>query len=132
MVTTMTLKKILIADDEMAVQTVAKIALEQMGQYEVQVCKHGKEVLETLPGWKPDLIVLDAMMPVMDGPMTLKYIRKLSNYQDTPIVFLVDKSNEHESDILQSLGAIGVITKPFNPLTLVKTLQDLWKAGKAA
>ena len=128
----MTLTRILLADDEKAVQTVAKIALEQVGHFEVKLCQNGKEVMKTVADWKPDLILLDVMMPVMDGPMTLKYLRQIRAFADIPVIFLIDKLDEQESEALQSLGAIGVISKPFNPLKLVDTLKQLWRAARAA
>jgi len=76
----------------------------------------------------PDLLLLDVMMPGMDGPSTLKALRELSLLNGVPVVFITAKVQPSEIEHLKSLGADAVIAKPFNPMTLADQVQSIWKA----
>ncbi|MBT3305669.1 MAG: response regulator, partial [Alphaproteobacteria bacterium] len=85
---TETLQKILYVEDEADIQTVAKLALESVGGFEVMICSSGAEALEKAPLFKPDILLLDVMMPGMDGPDTLVALLKIEELKGTPAIFL--------------------------------------------
>jgi two-component system, OmpR family, response regulator len=120
------LKRILYVDDEPDIRTVARMALETVGRFTVKLCASGAEALGEAPGFAPDLILLDVMMPEMDGPATLAALRQLPECATTPVVFLTAKVQSSEVEDLKSLGAIEVVAKPFKPMQLPQTLREIW------
>lgn len=120
------LKRILYVEDEPDIQAVAKIALEAVGGFTVALCSSGRQALEVAPQFKPDLILLDVMMPDMDGPSTLKALRSMPQTTATPVIFMTAKVQPHEMTLYKALGAIGVIPKPFDPMTLSQNITRLW------
>jgi len=120
------LNKILCVEDEADIQAVAKVALEAIGNFTVQMCSSGQEALDTLPGYAPDLILLDVMMPGMDGPTTLEAVRKLDGYADIPVIFMTAKVMESDREHYMHLGAAGIIAKPFDPMTLTNQIREIW------
>lgn len=127
-----TLNKILLVEDEPDIQTITKMALEALGGFQVQVCSCGREAVECAPRYLPDLILLDVMMPGLDGPNTLKELRKIASMMHTPVIFMTAKVQRHEIDQYKSLGALDVIAKPFDPMTLATNIRQIWQtaAGK--
>lgn len=121
------LKNILYAEDEEDIRAIAQIALEDIGGLHVIYCVNGKQVLEQLAHTKPDLLLLDVMMPEMDGPATLRELRKNPNYADIPAIFMTAKIQANEIVEYKQLGAIDVIAKPFDPMTLAEILKNAWK-----
>ena len=121
------LEKILCVEDEADIQTVAKMALETVGGFDVEICGSGEEALQKAPAFCPDLILLDVMMPGMDGVATYRAVRELPEAVDTPIVFMTAKSQAHEVEQLLELGALGVISKPFDPIQLSSQVTSLWE-----
>ena len=126
-VPTMTLKKILYAEDEPDIQAVAKLALEMVGGFEVLICGNGVEALKQVSGFAPDLILLDVMMPAMDGPTTLKNLRANPATASIPVIFLTAKVQPTEVTQYQTQGALDVIAKPFDPMTLAAQVRALWE-----
>lgn len=122
------LSKILYVEDEPDIQTIAKLALETIGGFTLEVCSSGKEALEKGQDFTPDLILMDVMMPGMDGPTTFTELRKLVGLADTPIVFMTAKVQPQEIAELKKLGAIEVIAKPFDPMTLSEKIEGIWQA----
>ena len=120
------LKRILYVEDEPDIQAVAKLALEALGGFEVKVCSSGKEALESVVAFSPDLILLDVMMPGMDGPTTLKAMRGLPELTQTPVVFMTAKVQPQEILEYKNLGAVDVIPKPFDPMTLADNVKQIW------
>ncbi len=119
------LHRILIVDDEPDILTVTRMTLCAGGDYEVETCQSGGEALVLAPQFEPDLILLDVMMPEMDGPTTLKGLRADSRTATTPVVFMTAKTMRHEIERYLDLGAVGVIPKPYNPRTLVEELERI-------
>jgi two-component system, OmpR family, response regulator len=119
--------RILMVEDDPDIQTIAQIALEAVGGFTVQTCSTGKQALETLAKSVPDLILLDVMMPDMDGPAVLQAMRKNEATSKTPIIFMTAKAQPQELYQFKQLGAMGVIPKPFDPMTLADTIRDIWK-----
>jgi CheY-like chemotaxis protein len=125
-VTTPVLRRILMVEDEEDIQVVASLALEAVGGYEVQVCSSGMEAIAQAPQIEPDLLLLDVMMPEMDGPSTLRALRQLPGTAHTPVIFMTAKVQPQEVAHYKELGAIGVVSKPFDPMTLAATINDIW------
>ncbi|MBB5022500.1 response regulator [Desulfurispira natronophila] len=123
----MTLERILYVEDETDIQAVARMALEMVGGYTLQICSSGQEALEAAPAFDPHLILLDVMMPGMDGPTTLQNLRQLDAFASTPAIFMTAKVQPAEVAHYKSLGAIGVIAKPFDPMSLSNQIKELWE-----
>lgn len=121
------LKRILYVEDEPDIQTIAKMALEMIGGFEVTVCNSGDEALQQAETANPQLILLDVMMPRMDGPTTLQHLKQIPRFQATPVVFMTAKAQPKEIEHFISLGAVDVIAKPFDPMTLPDQLRVIWK-----
>lgn len=122
------LTKILYVEDEPDIQAVASIALKDVGGFTLEVCSSGAEALEKAADYNPDLLLLDVMMPEMDGPSTLSALRKLPETANTPAIFMTAKVQTHEVEHFKSIGAVDVVAKPFDPMTLAQTLRDIWQA----
>lgn len=122
----MILERILYVEDEPDIQAVAKIALEVVGGFQVMICSSGADALEKVSGFAPDLILLDVMMPSMDGPTTLKHFRANPDTVSIPVIFLTAKVQPSEVTQFQSLGALDVIAKPFDPMTLSEQVTKIW------
>ena len=121
------LKRILYAEDEPDIQAVAKIALETVGGFELKVCNNGEEALANAVSYAPDLLLFDVMMPRMDGPSALKAIKELPEMANTPAIFMTAKVQPTEVAEYKNLGAIDVIVKPFDPMTLAEQIKTIWK-----
>jgi CheY-like chemotaxis protein len=117
--------KVLIVDDEDDVREVVQLSLGRVGGMEVTEASGGPEALGLATGLQPDFILLDMMMPGMDGPATLQALREDASTASIPIVFLTAKAMPSEIERLMELGAAGVITKPFNPMTLASELRSI-------
>jgi two-component system OmpR family response regulator len=120
------LSRILYVEDDPDIQAIAMMVLETISGFTVQACSSGKEALEKAVAFQPDLILLDVMMPGMDGPETLKGLRNSPELQSTPVVFMTAKVQPQEVQGYIALGAVGVIAKPFDPMTLAQELRDIW------
>lgn len=125
------LKRILYAEDEPDIQAVAKLALEMVGGFEVLICGSGADTLAQVGPWRPDIILLDVMMPGMDGPSTLKRLRADPATAAIPIIFLTAKVQPSEVAQYQAMGALDVIAKPFDPMTLAAQVRAIWERAQA-
>jgi CheY-like chemotaxis protein len=117
--------KILYVEDEQDIQTIAKMALEIVGGFEVTICSSGMEALQTVAGFAPDIILLDVMMPGMDGVQTYRALRQLPGFMSTPVVFMTAKVQASEVQDYLDLGAVAVIPKPFDPMALADEVQAI-------
>ncbi len=120
------LQRILLIEDDPDIQAIGKLALEAVGGFTVTVCASGHEALACVSSFAPDLVLLDVMMPGMDGPTTFAALRALPQTAHTPIVFMTAKVQTHELAYYERLGALDVITKPFDPMTLSDTIRAIW------
>ncbi|NWN90159.1 response regulator [Marinobacter adhaerens] len=116
----------MMVEDEPDIRTVAELALENIGGFGLTACESGQQALEKIDECQPQLIILDVMMPGMDGPSTLKAIRRLPGYASTPVVFMTAKVQDAEIESYLAQGAVAVIPKPFDPLTLADQIRDIW------
>jgi two-component system OmpR family response regulator len=122
-----TLQRILYVEDEPDIQAVAKLALEMVGGFTVKVCSSGEEALKEAAAFAPDMILLDVMMPGMDGPSTLKALREQSALATIPVAFMTAKVQPTEVAHYISLGARDVIAKPFDPMILANQVRAIWE-----
>ena len=125
------LTKILCVEDEPDIQAIAKLALETVGGFTIETCSSGREALLKAPEFGPDLILLDVMMPGMDGPETLQALRALPGFETTPVIFMTAKAMASEIQKYKELGALDVIPKPFDPMTLSDQIKAIWNAPRA-
>ena len=114
----MTARRILIVDDEDDIREVAKVSLEMVGGLEVLTACSGSEAIEKAKAELPDAILLDVMMPDMDGPTTFQKIQADAAIQHIPVIFLTAKVQANDHRKFAELGVSGVIAKPFDPLNL--------------
>lgn len=117
--------KLLYVDDEPDIREVAVMSLEMDPELEVRPVDSGRAALALLDAgdWTPDLIMLDVMMPDMDGPATLAAIRERPATATTPVVFITARAQDRDRERLLGLGAVGVITKPFDPMGLAREVR---------
>jgi CheY-like chemotaxis protein len=120
------LTRILYVEDEPDIQVVARLALEAVGGFTVEVCSSGREALEKFAAFRPQLVLLDVMMPDMDGPTTLGKLRELPDFGATPVIFMTAKVQPQEVASYKQLGAKDVIAKPFDPMSLASTVKGIW------
>ena len=120
------LQRVMCVEDEEDIRTIAELALADVGGLEVMACASGKEALAVVAGFAPDLVVLDVMMPGMDGPAVLAALRGRGDTRHLPVVFMTAKVQPMEVARLQGLGAAGVVAKPFDPMALAGQLRAIW------
>ncbi len=118
--------RILHVEDARSIQAVARMALETLGGFEVLSCLSGQDALDQVQGFNPDFILLDVMMPGMDGPETLSKLRELVDIEQIPVAFMTAKVQPQEVKQYRQLGAREVIVKPFDPMTLAAQVRDIW------
>lgn len=123
------LSKILYVEDDPDIQEVAIMALEMLGGYTLCVCSGGAEAIGAAPDFQPDLILLDVMMPDMDGPTALTHLRALDGLADTPAVFMTAKVMPADIAHYKAMGAADVIAKPFDPMVLATRIGEIWEAA---
>ena len=121
------LNKVLYVEDDADIRAIAELALQDVGGFSARLCSSGAEAVEAAPDFQPDLILLDVMMPEMDGPETLKALRKIEATQTTPVIFMTARIQRTEIDEYLSLGALGVIPKPFDPMTLADEIRRMYQ-----
>lgn len=120
------LKRILYVEDEPDIQAIAKLALEVVGGLELKVCSSGEEALECAESFAPDLFLLDVMMPGLNGPDTLRALQDIPAVAGLPAIFMTAKVQPTEVTAYKALGAIDVIAKPFDPMTLADQIKEIW------
>ena len=120
------LKKILYVEDEPDIQMIARVALENVGGFELCVCSSGAEALKKAETFAPDMFLLDVMMPGMDGPTTLAELRKIPSLSNIPVIFMTAKVQPQEVEHLKSMNVADVIAKPFDPMGLANNIRESW------
>jgi two-component system, OmpR family, response regulator len=124
------LEKILYVEDDPDIQQIAVMVLETISGFTLAACSSGNEAIERAVAFNPDLMLLDVMMPGIDGPETLRALRKFPELANTPAVFMTAKVQPQEVQEYLSMGALAVIAKPFDPMTLAEELRTIWKNRK--
>src|SRR6202163_3230362 len=120
----MTMFRILHIDDEPDIREVVEISLGLDPGFATRSCGSGEEALVAAIDWQPDIILCDVMMPVMDGPATLMRLRENPLTANIPVVFMTARAQTRELDRFRSLGSLGVIPKPFDPMTLAASVRS--------
>lgn len=125
------LNKILHVEDDADIREIAKIALEVIGNFEVNQFSLGHDAIAEAESFAPDLLLLDVMMPAIGGEETLQELRKIRSLDAVPAIFMTAKAHDREKQALMDAGAIAVIVKPFDPTTLAEEIQAIWDQHKA-
>jgi CheY-like chemotaxis protein len=120
----MTVFRILHIDDEPDIREVVEISLGLDQGLVTRSCGSGEEALVAAIDWQPHIILCDVMMPVMDGPATLMRLRQNALTAGIPVIFMTARAQTRELDGFRSLGALGVIPKPFDPMTLAASVRS--------
>jgi len=116
--------RMLYVDDEPDIRMIVEFALEDEQGLTLRLCASGAEALAMVADYQPHLVLLDVMMPNMDGPTTLQQMKQIPALANTLFAFMTAKVQVHEVAHLKSLGAVAVIAKPFDPMTLV---DQIWQ-----
>ena len=122
------LERVLYVDDDDDIREVAELSLTAVAGLSVRLCSTGTEAVAAATAFQPQLIVLDVMMPQMDGPATLAALRADDATRAIPVVFLTAKVQRDEVERYRHLGACDVIAKPFDPMTLGDQLREIWSS----
>jgi len=121
------LQRVLFVDDDEVVQNLVRIALERIGGLSVELVNDSSKAVEGIRGFKPDMVVLDCIMPRLDGVEVFKQMREDPGLAAMPVVFLTVRAHWRTVDELLALGAAGVITKPFAARQLADQLKAIWE-----
>ena len=122
------LKTLLYVDDDPDIREIVQLSLSLDGQLNVITSDGGERALLKMAVEQPDLVVLDVMMPGMDGPTLLRRMRLDPTLAQIPVIFMTAKTSAEETARFRELSAIGVIAKPFDPMSLGKQVRELWEA----
>ena len=120
------LNKILYVEDDEDIQRIVRLSLERIGKMTLQIVGDSSLAMDAVRTHKPDLIMLDWMMPGIDGPTLFKRMRNDPELCSYPVVFITAKASSAEMDELRSMGAAGAISKPFSPKDLPDQLRSIW------
>tara|TARA_R110002072_G_scaffold18858_1_gene70000 strand:- start:779 stop:1153 length:375 start_codon:yes stop_codon:yes gene_type:complete len=118
--------KVLLVDDEDDIRKIAELSLRAVGKFETCVASGGREGIEVARAEAPDLILMDMMMPEIDGLGTLAELRQDPELAEIPVIFMTAKVQKSEVELYLSKGAIGVIKKPFDPMLLSEEVRRLF------
>ena len=119
------INSILLVDDEPDIRTIAEMSLSQVGGWKTMLASSGAQALELATANKPDVILLDVMMPEMDGVATFKALAAQDETRNIPVIFMTAKVQSHEKQNYVGFGAAGVIPKPFDPMQLPKEIRNI-------
>lgn len=121
------LKQILLVEDDESIAEIATLTLEDLGGFEVVHCSSGADALESLAHYRPQLVLMDVMMPHMDGPETMRQMRLNPELSDIPVIFVTARAQVHEQEQYSKMGAAGIIVKPFDPISLCDEITQMWE-----
>jgi CheY-like chemotaxis protein len=122
------LNRILYVEDDEDIQRIVRMSLERIGKMTVQIVSDPLQAIEAMKQFGPQLVMLDWMMPGMDGPTLFRRMRELPETMNYPVVFITARAQQRETAELQALGVAGVISKPFSPNDLPGQLRSIWSA----
>ncbi len=125
-----TLRRVMCVEDDADIRLILEFSLGTVGGYEVRCCPGGRSALSEAPVFRPDLVLLDVMMPDLSGPETLLELRALPSMQGVPVVFMTAKAMPDELEQLLEHGATGLIVKPFDPMSLPQDIRPYWEHGR--
>ena len=124
-------RRVLIIDDDDSIREIAQASLELVGGHEVLTAEHGTQGIEVAQEARPDAILLDVMMPDMDGTEVFARLRSGADTEGIPVIFMTAKAQQQQLDDLGGIGAAGVIAKPFDAMTLASQVAAIlgWQQG---
>ena len=122
-------RTVLLIDDEPDIRRIGELSLARVGGLTVHLASSGQEGVDAAARVQPDVILLDMMMPEMDGRATLAALKARADTAAIPVVFMTAKAQRQEVELFRALGAAGVITKPFDPMTLPAKVREIVAAG---
>jgi CheY-like chemotaxis protein len=125
-------RHVVLIEDDPDIREIARIALADIGRLTVDLYGSASAALAAIPALDPDLILLDMVMPEMDGAETFHALRRQPGLSDTPVVFLTARVQGPEVDSYLALGASAVLSKPFDPLTLADECRGVWEGARRA
>lgn len=125
------LQRIMHVEDDPSIQQVTKIALEAVGGFQVLTCPSGADALAQFSQFEPQLLLMDVMMPEMDGPETLRQLQQRYDLSQVPVIFMTAKVQSNEVQSYKDLGAVDVVVKPFDPMTLSQQIEAIWQRAIA-
>jgi len=120
------LSKVCYVEDDQDIQRIVRLSLEKVGKMTVEVVSDPNSAVEAMKRFVPDLVLLDWMMPGMDGPTLFRKMRQIPELSALPVVFITAKASQSEMEELAALGAAGAISKPFSPKDLPDQLREIW------
>ena len=120
------LNRICYVEDDEDIQRIVRMSLERVGKMTVEVVGDPTKAIEAMTTFHPDLVMLDWMMPAMDGPTLFREMKLRQETQALPVVFITAKAGQRDLDELMKMGAAGTISKPFNPKDLPDQLRAIW------
>ena len=126
------LQKILYVEDDADIRKIVSMSLEMVGDYTVAACGSCADALGVVDDFDPDLLLLDVMMPDVDGPTTLGRLRKHTSAADAPAVFITAKVQAGDMAHYKRLGVFDVIVKPFDPMTLCDRIGEVWEQYRSS
>jgi len=121
------LERICYVEDDLDIQRIVRMSLERVGKMTVEIVTDPMAAIAAMTAFKPDLVMLDWMMPGMDGPTLFREMKKRPEVAGLPVVFITAKAAQRDLDELTTLGAAGTISKPFSPKDLPDQLRAIWK-----
>jgi two-component system, OmpR family, response regulator len=125
---TQPLRRICCVEDDDDIRRIVRLSLERIGKMTVDLVADPALAIDSMIAFRPDLVMLDWMMPGMDGPTLLRKMREVPETRALPVVFVTAKASQRELAELRALGAAGTISKPFAPKDLPEQLRAIWSA----
>ena len=120
------LNRICYVEDDEDIQRIVRMSLERVGKMTVEIVTDPMAAIAVMHTFKPDLVMLDWMMPGMDGPTLYRKMKQDPQTSGLPVVFITAKAQQRDMDELKALGAAGTISKPFSPKDLPDQLRAIW------
>jgi two-component system OmpR family response regulator len=121
------LNRVCYVEDDEDIQRIVRLSLERLGKMTVEVVGDPTMAVEAMTAFKPDLVMLDWMMPRMDGPAVFRQMKLRPETSALPVVFITAKAAQRDLDELTAMGAAGTISKPFSPKDLPEQLREIWR-----
>lgn len=125
------LSRILYVEDDPDIREIVRMSLEQLGGYQVATCDSCAAALALVDEFNPDLLLLDVMMPDVDGPETLRALRERVSAEAAPAIFVTAKVETRDMARYRDIGVLDVIIKPFDPMTLPRRLEQIWNRNRS-
>lgn len=120
------LQKVCYVEDDVDIQRIVRLSLERVGKMQVEIVGDPTAAIAAMLAFRPDLVMLDWMMPVLDGPALFKQMKQRPETSALPVIFITAKAAQRDLDELLALGAAGTISKPFSPKDLPDQLRKIW------